>query len=307
VIKHRREGVGPAVVASFLLILTALIAPCPLGAQDEPPEKETSARIFPPTLVVRPLLGGPYRIDIGGGPIWAKRDPPAGSGNLSPEADVAFGYRLPVYRFRDGRDGGPAVDLAIEAGLDARFALGHGYNGLINSDFRAGMPIGMRFDGSWEATFALVHVSSHLGDNILEISPSIELKRVSRNGVEATVLRRIRGGLRAYLGGVYNFATADTEEFAGRLGLNLDRMAGDPRWAWPMGSLDLELTDLTERLAADASVGIGIRTGSGALQVGLAAHLGPSSMGQFRTVDDDYFGLFLRVVTPVVAQSGLRR
>lgn len=303
---HRENSFRSGIAASLLIgfALASAVPGC-LEAQEAAGER-SDIGFFPSALVVRPLLGGPYRIDIGGGPIWVQRDPPGGSGNVSPEADVAFGYRLPLYRFADDADGGPGIDLAIEAGLDARFALGHGHNGLINSDFRAAFPLGVRFDRWWEATFALVHVSSHLGDNILEQSPSIEFARISRNGLEATVLRRVVSGLRAYLGGVYNFATAGTEEWAGRFGLNLDRMAGDPRKLWPIGSVDFEITDFTEHLSADLIVGIGFRTGPGALQLGVAGHLGPSGMGQFRTLDEEYVGIFLRVVTGVVAGSGLR-
>lgn len=290
--------------ALFVLAVLAYGGPNPIHAQQGSEDGGSGAEFFPPTLVVRPLLGGPYRIAIGGGPIWAERDPPGGSGNTSPEADVTFGYRLPVYRFLDHPDG-LAIDLAIEGGLDARFALGQGHNGLINSNFLAGIPLGFRFDRGWEASFALVHVSSHLGDNVIEQTPAIELTRVSRNGVEVTVIRRVASGLRAYLGGVYNFATASTEEFAGRLGLNLDRMAGDPRGMWPIGSIDLEITDLTERFSMDVILGLGFRTGAGALQLGITGHVGPTGMGQFRSLDEQYIGLFLRVVTGVVARSGL--
>jgi hypothetical protein len=151
-----------------------------------------------------------------------------------------------------------------------------------------------------------VHVSSHLGDNYLEQTPEIEFTRISRNGLEATVIRRVVSGLRAYLGGVYNFATTGTEEFAGRFGLNLDRMAGDSRGLWPVGSIDLEITDLTEHFSLDVVLGLGFRTGAGALQLGVTGHAGPSGMGQFRTLDEEYIGLFLRVVPGVVARSGLK-
>jgi hypothetical protein len=306
VTRHAAVGAGASGSRAFLVLAVFLACGVchPLHAQQKLEDGGSGAELFPPTLVVRPLLGGPYRIAIGGGPIWVERDPPGGSGSVSPEADVAFGYRLPVYRFLDHPDG-LAIDLAIEGGLDARFALGQGHNGLINSDFLAGIPMGFRFDRGWEASFALVHVSSHLGDNVIEQTPEIELTRVSRNGVEATVVRRVVSGLRAYVGGVYNFATASTEEVAGRLGLNLDRMAGDPRGMWPIGSIDLEITDLTESVSMDVIIGLGLRTGAGALQLGITGHLGPTGMGQFRSLDEEYVGLFLRVVTGVVARSGL--
>ena len=291
--------------ALFVLAVLAYGVPNPLHAQQDAEDSGSGAKFFPSSLVVRPLLGGPYRIAIGGGPIWVERDPPGGSGNTSPEADVTFGYRLPVYRFLDNPDG-LAIDLAIEGGLEARFALGQGHNGLINSNFLAAIPLVFRFDRGWEATVALVHVSSHLGDNFIEQTPEVEFTRISRNGVEATVVRRVVSGLRAYLGGVYNFATASTEEYAGRLGLNLDRMAGDPRGIWPIGSIDLEITDLTEHFSMDVILGLGFRTGAGALQLGVTGHLGPTGMGQFRSQDEEYVGLFLRVVTGVVARSGLR-
>lgn len=298
---------GPIVAGLAIAVLAIFSTAASASAQDAKAGSTTSSPWFPSTLVVRPLIDGPTKIGIGGGPIFSRRDPPSGSGNRSPEADVAFGYRLPLYRWGGDResadDDGTLVDLSIEAGLQARFALGQGHNGLINSDFRVALPLGARFGPRWEAILALAHVSSHLGDNLLEQEPTPELQRVSKNGLEGTVIYRIVGGLRGYWGVDWNLDHTRTEQFAARFGLDLDRppeLRGSP---WPIGSIDFGITDLADRLSASAIAGVGFGTGAGELRLALRAHTGPAPMGQFRTVDETWFGLFLDLVPGVVAHS----
>lgn len=264
--------------------------------------EETSVGWFPGSLVVRPLVSGSSGVDIAGAPMFVRRDAPAGSENVSPEARVGFGYRLPVYRFRDGHTGGPALDLALEAGVKARFALGDGANGLQNSDFRVAVPLGAR-SGRWEGILSLVHVSSHLGDNFIEQNPDFESGAVSRNGFEAMALYGIVPDLRVFVGGDYNFATAVVETFAGRFGLDFDPRLGRPGTIRPIGTFEAMITDLTQRWSFDALAGIGVRTGPGELRFAVTAHTGPSSLGHFRRVDERFVGVMISVIPGVVARS----
>lgn len=254
---------------------------------------------FPESLVVRPLLGSSTSVDIGSTPMIVRRGPPAGSDNVSPEARVGFGYRLPVFRFRER---GPALDLAVEAGVRARFALGTGANGLRNADFRVAVPVGAR-TGRWEGSVAPVHVSSHLGDDFLEQNPEFETSSISNNGVEALLVYSLLPELRAYAGGDYNFATAGVETVAGRIGVDfVGRRSGDAGIR-PLGAFEVTTTDLTERLSLDALAGIGIRAGSAELRLALTAHTGPSSMGHFRVVDERFVGVLISVAPGVVVRS----
>jgi hypothetical protein len=203
-----------------LVVAAGVAVAHPLHAQQAGAgAQETSSGWFPSSLVVRPLVANSSGVDIAGAPMLVRRDAPAGSENVSPEAEVGFGYRLPVFRIRDARNGGPALDLALEAGVKARFALGEGANGLLNSDFRVAVPVGAR-SGRWEGVLSLVHVSSHLGDNFIEQNPDFEGGAISRNGFEAMVLYGIVPDVRVFVGGDYNFATAGVETVAGRFGLD---------------------------------------------------------------------------------------
>lgn len=301
---YRSADTANPIVAMVLSVMIVPLGVHSLQAQTAGNTAPESSRWFPSGLVVRPLIGSPARVDIGGGPMAVKRDSSIVPADYSPEADVAFGYRLPLLRLRDGSEGGPALDLSVEGGLVARFALGSGHNGLINSDFRAAFPLGMRFGARWEGIISLAHVSSHLGDNLLEQEPITELKRVSRNGIEATALYRVAGGLRAYVGGDYNFSTARTETWAGRFGVNLDREPDATDSHWLLGSADVAVNDMTDKLSFSARAGVGLKTGSGELRFGVTAHHGPSEMGQFRTAEETFIGAFLSVVPGAASRSG---
>lgn len=286
-----------------MVILVALLWPAALPGQEQPsPGAADSVGWFPATFVVQPVASSGTGIDIGMDFLAAQRDTPAGSGDYSPEADAAFGYRVPIYRFRDGGAGGPALDLGLEGSLLARFALGSGLNGLLNSDFRVALPLGADF-GALEATLALVHLSSHAGDNFLEATPAFEERAVSRNGVAGRVLLQVSPALRVTGGVDYNWAAVRTETVAGRLGVTLDPPPGPGRRVRPVGRLEVEATDYTTGPGITGTAGVAFPTGVGDLRLGITGHAGPSWMGQFRAFDERYLGVFLGFVPDVVARS----
>lgn len=285
------------------VLFTVLPWPGALPGQEPPtPGRTDSVGWFPSTFVVQPIAGARAGIDIGADFLAVRRGAPAGGGDYGAEADAAFGYRVPIYRFRDGGDGGPALDVGLEGSLLARFALGSGLNGLLNSDFRVAFPVGADF-GTFEATVALVHVSSHAGDNLLEATPSFEQGAVSRNGAEGRVLLQVSPALRVTGGVDYNWAAVRTETVAGRLGVALDPPSGPGRQVRPVGLLELEATDYTSGPGITGTVGIAVPTGVGDLRLGVTGHTGPSQMGQFRAFDERYVGVFIGFVPGVVARS----
>jgi hypothetical protein len=289
------------------LILTAvLLWPVPLAAQQptsSPLAGQSGAGWFPMTFAVQPIAGARSGADIGTGPLLVRRDRPGGSGEFSPEADVAFGYRVPVFRFADGGSGGPAVDLGLEAGVLARFALGDGLNGLVNSDFRVAFPAGADF-GDWEASLAPVHVSSHAGDDYISETPGFDRQAVSRNGLEGRVMYHVNAGLRLYGGVDYNWAAVRIEKVGGHIGFAFDPPPGSGRSFRPVGGLEVEATDFTTGPGFTGMAGFALPTGAGDLRLGLTGHTGPSRMGQFRRYDETYVGVFLGFVPSVVVRSG---
>lgn len=262
---------------------------------------------LPSEFAVQPIAWARSGVDIGLGPLLVRRDPPSGSGELSPEADAAFGYRVPVYRISGGRDGGPELDVGLEGGVVSRFALGEGANGLIGSDFRVAFPLGADF-GSWEATLAPVHESSHFGDDHIEQTPGFEQKSSSRNGAEGTLIHRMGRRFRVFGAVDYNWAAVNVETLGARLGVALDGSpageSGDLRSLRPIGTVELHVSDYTRGPGITGMVGVGLRAGPSDLRLGLTGHVGPSEMGQFRGVEEEYFGVFLTFVPAVVGRSG---
>lgn len=261
---------------------------------------------LPSEFVVQPVAWARSGVDIGLGPLFVRRDAPSGSDELSPEADAAFGYRVPVYRISDGRDGGLALDVGLEGGVISRFTLGGGENGLLNSDFRVAFPVGADF-GTWEATLALVHESSHFGDDYIDRTAMFEQKSSSRNGAEAVLIHRVDRRLRLFGAVDYNWAAVNVETVGARLGAAFDASSHgttDDARVRPIGTVELHVSDYTRGPGITGMVGIGLRAGPSDLRLGLTGHVGPSEMGQFRDVDEEYFGLFLTFVPAVVGRSG---
>lgn len=259
---------------------------------------------LPSDFVVQPIAWARSGVDIGLGPLFVRRDPPSGSDELSPEADAAFGYRVPVYRMSNGDRGGPALDVGVEGGVVARFALGEGANGLINSDFRVAFPLGADF-GAWETSLALVHESSHFGDDYIEQTPGFEQKSSSRNGAEATLIHRTDRRLRLFGAVDYNWAAVNVETVGARLGAAFDASPDGrtDRRIRPIGTIELHVSDYTRGPGITGMVGVGLRAGPSDLRLGLTGHVGPSEMGQFRGIDEEYFGVFLTFVPAVVGRS----
>lgn len=286
------------------LVLPALLALIPQGLLSG---QETVSTVeppgwFPSTFAVRPFTGTHTGIDIGTGPIVARRDAPAGSGRHSPEAEVAFGYRIPVYRFTDGSRG-PVVDLGLEGGMLARFALGDGLGGLVNSDFRVAFPFGFDF-GQWEARLSPVHVSSHVGDDFIDQTPGIDPRASSRNGIETDLIYRVDPAVRVGVGADYNWAAVNVESVGARFGASFDPPTGPGNSFRPIGSLGIHVSDYTTGPGITAMAGVGLRARTGEVRLGLVGHAGPSEMGQFRSFDEEYVGLYVSFVPEVVVRSG---
>lgn len=295
------SGRNPIACFAPLLVLVGLLGPGTVRGQAVASPRDEGW--FPSRFVVQPPAVARSGVDIGTGPMYVRRDPPAGSGAASPEADVSFGYRLPAYRIADGDAGDPALDLSVEAGVIARFALGEGHNGLINSDFRVAFPLGIDF-GRWEGSLALVHVSSHAGDDFIDQTPGFEPRASSRNGVEGIVMYRVHPRLRLFARGDWNWAAVGLETTGARIGASFDPGEGEEPGPRPIGSIELQVNDFNTDAGITGMVGVGFQTGTGDIRLGLVGHAGPSEMGQFRGFDEEYVGLFLSLVPEMVAESG---
>ena len=131
----------------------------------------------------------------------------------------------------------------------------------------------------------------------------VPVRQVTRDGIEATVARRLGDGLRVYGGADLNFhANPGVERTAARWGAEWDpgptggSEASTGVETWPFAAADFQVTSLAERVATTAAAGMGVRVSGVVLRLEVRGHWGPSPMGRFRTVDESFLGLGLRVV-----------
>ncbi len=278
---------------------------------------------FPGGSSFAPLLATPREVSLRGSLVLADRDaaPGADFEGRNVEAEVGMGHRIPVVRLQEEGDGRPEITLGFEVGVFTRFHMETAEKDLVNADFRVALPLSGRL-GAWEARLAVLHVSSHVGDDF-DARFDLPFRQVTRDGVEATLARRLGDDLRLYGGADVNFhANPGVERTAARWGVEWDpappsvgfgaggasrREAGDGPVAsagsdpsgveaWPFAAADFQVTSQVGRVAATAVAGLGLRVSDVVLRLEARGHLGPSPMGQFRTVDESFAGLGLRVI-----------
>lgn len=278
---------------------------------------------FPGSSSFAPLLATPREVSLRGSFVLTDRDlaPGADFEGRNVEAEVGMGHRIPVVRLQEEGDGRPGITLGFEVGVFTRFHMETAEKDLVNADFRVAAPLSGRL-GAWEARLAVLHVSSHVGDDF-DARFDLPFRQVTRDGVEATLARRLGDDLRLYGGADVNFhANPGVERTAARWGAEWDPAppsvgfgAGGPRGegagdgptatagsnpsgveAWPFAAADFQVTSQVGRVATTAVAGLGLRVSDVVLRLEARGHLGPSPMGQFRTVDESFAGLGLRVI-----------
>jgi hypothetical protein len=283
----------------------------PLGAQDAGEESPMSGTDwFPGAFEVAPLLANPLEVHLGGGIMHVDRDIDDSIDGSNLEAQVAIGARIPVVRFQKEAPGRPAIELGFEVGVFSRFFMESIEKEQIATDYRVGIPFGMRY-GMWDLRLALQHVSSHFGDDYIDDNPQ-DVFQNSREGFELLV--GIRPGFdgRIYVGGDLNLGRSEdftgtgepgdefeifntVETWAVRFGAEWDPTQWGERRIAPFAAANFEITEFTERIAAHVVAGAAVRIKQVRLLLNAEFHDGPSPMGQFRTVDEQWLGLNLTV------------
>ena len=310
----------PAATAA-LAALTIVAPPTALGAQEAGPGTTSGAGAggwLPARSSFVPLLAAPREVSLRGSFVLTDRDLPPGADfeGRNVEAGVGLGHRIPVLRLQEEGDGRPELTLGFEVGVFTRFHMETPEKDLVNADFRVGMPLSGRL-GPWEARAAILHVSSHVGDDF-DARFDVPFRQVTRDGFELTVARRLGGSLRVYGGGDLNFhVNPGVERTAARWGAEWDPgppgvgapTAGDAGSgggasagtgatleAWPFAAADFQITRRNDRVASTAVAGVGLRVSGTVLRLEARGHSGPSPMGRFRDRDESYVGVGLRVV-----------
>ncbi len=298
------------------IALTVLLAasPPPLGAQETPAPGDSSSSSgtdwFPGRFAIAPLRAAPLVVRLGGGLLSTERDIDDSIDGPNLEAQVAVGVRIPVVRFQEESPARPAIDLGFEVGVFSRFFMESVEKEQIATDYRVGVPLGIRY-GMFDFGLTLVHVSSHFGDDYLEDNPQ-DVFQSSREGFE--LLLGLRPGFcgRIYVGGDLNLGRSEdftgtglpgdpivifttVEKWAFRFGAEWDPTQwGDKRIA-PFAAADFEITEFTDRIASHVVAGAAFRIKTVRLLLNAEYHDGPSPMGQFRTVDERWIGANLTV------------
>jgi hypothetical protein len=299
-----------AAVMATTVLLAAF--PVPLQGQDaragEAASGGSGTDWFPGQFVVAPLRAAPLEVRLGGGFMYADRDLEDSIEGTNLEAQVAVGVRIPVVRFQDEAPGRPAIDLGFEVGVFSRFYMESVEREQIDTDYRVGVPLGIRY-GMWDVRLTLLHVSSHFGDDYLDDNPR-EVFQISREGFE--LLLGVRPGFdgRVYVGGDLNLGRSEdftgtgrpgdplvifttVEKWAFRFGAEWDPTQWGDRRIAPFAAVDFEITEFTDRIASHVVAGAAFRIKTVRLLLNTEFHDGPSPMGQFRTVDERWIGASL--------------
>ena len=317
---EKRAQVVPRLVARSIALLAAMLgAAAPASAQDSPAsdtgqdaaESDGSRTVwFPGEFVTAPLLANPLEVHLGGGIISTERDIDDSIDGRNLEAQVAIGLRIPVVRFQDEAPGRPALDLGFEVGVWSRFFMESIEKEQIATDYRVGLPFGLRYR-MLDVRLTLLHVSSHFGDDYLEDNPQ-DVFQSSREGFELLVGARPGADVRLYVGGDLNLGRSEdftgtgepddpfiifttVEKWAFRFGAEWDQTRwGDKRIA-PFAAANFEITEFTDRIASHVRAGAAFRVNGVRIYLDLEYHDGPSPMGQFRTIDEQWIGASLTV------------
>ena len=217
------------------------------------------------------------------------------SGGRTLAADLQLGYLLVVRRFQAEAESRPGLDLGVDFIITPRFNLDAPQKDLINTDFRVGIPLSLAYK-QLQARFGYLHESSHLGDETILRFTLGTLRQSTRDALELTLACKVAELGRVYVGGGWNWNHSESnEDVSGWGGLEFDPGRSQPALViWPYAGADFRITNLTSRFAGTLIGGVGWRVAERILRLELRGHFGPSPMGQFRTVDEEYIGVALR-------------
>jgi hypothetical protein len=275
---------GPA----LLITTVGGLAPAPAAAQGE-------SRWFPDVEPFPSLIANPRGVQVRASFVYAER-PGVGYAGRNIEAEVAIGHTLSLLRLDNGSSPDKAITVGLEMGIFSRFFMEKQQKGLINSDFRIGLPVAFR-SGAWEARLTIRHISSHLGDDYLlsffDETVAGGFGQTSKDGFEGILARRVGDSLRLYLGGDLNFHTNERMSRAGvRLGGEWEPgHPGEGDGSWPFFAGDVEYGSFSEELAATLVGGMGFRVNGQRFRLEARARFGTTPLGHFRESDETYYGL----------------
>ncbi len=248
----------------------------------EPP---WSWHFLPDGLLYRSYLAGPLESRLGG--VWLDE---RGEGTLW---DITLGGRVGILRYGTPGDyGAEGWQVDVEGAAFPRLDLDEN-NDLVSADFRFGVPVTYA-SGRWQAKLAYYHLSSHLGDELLERVPSAVRRNYSRDVIVVGTGYFIIPEIRLYGELGYAFYTSGgAEPWETQFGIEYapagpTGLRGAPFFA--VNSIFREDTDWNGTLVAQAGWAVSGDTTRHLFRVGVQYLNGPSNQLQFFNISEQQLG-----------------
>ncbi len=253
---------------------------------------------FPQDQIFCPTIADPKEarsfVSLLRGTFRSLDDP---SGEDTTIASVGLGDVFGLVRW-GGPTSNEGVQLDVVGSIFAQFDLSASSNDLINADYLLGLPLTFRRSG-FSTRVTIYHQSSHLGDEYLLRSETIDRENLSFESVEFLASQEL-GPLRVYAGGERFLRrepdTLPSKLFHGGAELRFGRAGA----LQIVSGLDLKAADLHDwSPAVSGRVGLEVAPyGSGdhpprLVTLMLEFYRGPSPYGQFFQDDISYFGFGL--------------
>lgn len=298
-------------VRSVRLLHSILLAAClavPAGAR-----AQVSERLLPGTRHFRhplaDLMAPRFGLGLLATDLLRTRGPERLPFELRDSADAAhdvqaiagLGGTLPLLRLAGRPDGG--VVVALEAAAFARFRIEYPSRDDLGTDWFVGLPVEFRRD-VWSGRAAIVHRSSHLGDEFL-LDSGAERIEFGHESLELMAARTF-GATRVYGGGAWIFRSNTAWEMRRRGLGEHDRaeLQAGAEHGWtlgPMGeafaAIDVQSAERSDwRTSLSLAGGAGITRDGRAIRVLVRFHDGLSPLGEFFLTDERFFALELVVV-----------
>ncbi len=206
------------------------------------------------------------------------------------EVSAGIGGSIPLWWLKQwpGRGG---IVAAAQLGVFARFRIEYPTREDTGQDWYVGMPIEFQYD-RWSGRFRIMHRSSHLGDELMQVSGA---QRIEFGGEFADFIAayRLADDARVYGGATYNFRSytrwlpvlrRNNREDSGQLQAGVD----GTWYRWADGHFGLVAgADWQAHQRANwrsifsIAAGPGIQTNARATRLLVRYYHGPSSMGEF--------------------------
>ncbi|NLG63165.1 MAG: DUF1207 domain-containing protein [Candidatus Cloacimonetes bacterium] len=217
------------------------------------------------------------------------------------QATAALGGTLPVALLGEW-NGGSAV-LAVEAAAFARFRIEYPSRDDLGTDWFISLPVEIRH-GDWAGRIAIMHRSSHLGDEFM-IASGAERIEFGHEAIELTAARML-GNTRVYGGGAWVFRSNTAYEMRTRGLGEHDRaeLEVGAEHVWRFGAVgeafagvDVQAAERTDwRASVALAGGAGLTYGGRSIRLVVRYHDGVSRLGEFFLTDERFLGLDLVII-----------